>query len=78
MSWEPIETAPRDGTVVSATWQDTWAETGTRHRPIHLEAMYFEEGSWWYAYDGDGPARPPTHWMPLPEAPRLEQARKGG
>mgnify|MGYP003385258398 CR=1 FL=1 len=67
--WQPIETAPKDGSVVVATWKDTWLKTGTRSPHIHIEAMYFDDVGWWYAYDGDGPPRPPTHWMPLPAPP---------
>ena len=72
MTWQTIETAPRDGSVIVATWKDTWKDSGNRLPHIHIEAMYWDEESWWYAYDGDGPARPPTHWMPLPTAPDVE------
>jgi hypothetical protein len=68
--WQPMLTAPQDGTVVLATWRDTWKDPGTKNPNVHVEAMYCDGDSWWYAYDGDGPARPPTHWMPLPEPPR--------
>lgn len=76
MDWQPIETAPKDGTVIVATWQDTWADVGTKSPHIHIEGMYFAEGSWWYSYDGDGPSRPPTHWMPRPDAPASDQPRR--
>lgn len=72
--WKLIKTAPQDGTTIVATWLDTWADTGTRSQNVHIEAMYWSEDSWWYSYDGDGPARPPTHWMPLPQSPQVTTA----
>ena len=57
MEWQPIETAPKDGTVFLAFWDkdgDTryvCAKRGRRGGPIGLQ-------------------RPPTHWMPLPEPPK--------
>jgi len=57
--WQPIETAPRDGSNVLATWADSWPKSP------HVEAVYFSEGDWFYSYDGDMHSRPPTHWQPL-------------
>lgn len=69
MKWQPIETAPRDGTRILATWAYTWSQSG-----VHIEACEFgESGGWFYTYDGDAPSTPPTHWMPLPEPPEQEQ-----
>ena len=66
MSWQPIETAPKDGTTVIAYRPTT---------PPHIEGMYWvgENDSWHWSYDGDSPregGQQPTHWMPLPEAPK--------
>lgn len=66
--WQPIETAPRDGTQVLATWGYTWEV----NRP-HVEVCETgEEGIWFYSYDGHSPQVPPTHWMPLPEPPTMQ------
>lgn len=65
--WQPIETAPKDGTTVIA-FRPT--------DPPHVEGMYWatydgtDEGAWHWTYDGDAPSsNQPTHWMPLPKAP---------
>lgn len=65
LNWQPIETAPRDGTQVLATWYDTWK----RGAP-HVEVCETGDvGVWFYSYDGDRPRTPPTHWMPLMPPP---------
>lgn len=57
--WQPIETAPRDGTRVLICWQDTGV----------VESAEYRKGAGW-----TGAAcfwiRDPSHWMPLPGAPR--------
>jgi len=75
MEWQPIETAPRDGTRVLAF---AWGASGGP-----LDAFYGVAG--WAVADPDvNPGIPveelslwwweyrirPTHWMPLPEPPR--------
>ena len=67
--WQPIETAPRDGTEIIA-------RMGTA-TPPYCESMYFvpfdddeSDGMWHWTQDGDAPAiNKPTHWMPLPSPP---------
>jgi Protein of unknown function (DUF551) len=57
--WQSMETAPRDGTVISL-----WAAGA------YYPECYFEYGRWvlgnggWTAY-----IQHPTHWMPLPQPP---------
>ena len=62
--WQPIESAPRDGTVVLV-----WTREGCQL------ASYFtgQPGGWvekdaWYRLTEDTTGLP-THWMPLPAAP---------
>jgi len=66
MEWQPIETAPRDGTrvllskvgsteVVSGYWN------GIRYEDIPVDEWLTAPGGW---------RRQPTHWMPLPEPPK--------
>lgn len=66
MKWQPIETAPRDGTEFQA-WIGNWEprcrfnEDGTFQ--IWGRIDYDIEG--WDYY----PSAIATHWMPLPEPP---------
>jgi len=60
--WQPIETAPKDGTHFLAyengRHYDCWAHFDTR------------EGWYWMDHADSEPA--PTHWMPLPQPPAIE------
>jgi hypothetical protein len=61
MGWQPIETAPKDGSPVLGVWQclnQTW----------DYNVVQFSDDVWWnYYFDG---SHTPTHWMPLPEPPK--------
>jgi hypothetical protein len=72
-NWEPIETAPKDGSVILLCW------------PFgdHVDGPHIETGSWmklsgyaahWCRAGKWTPGLDPTHWMPLP-APPKETAR---
>lgn len=59
-TWQPIETAPKDGTEVLLTDLRTYKRTGWWASRIE-------------AWSIDTVARPltmPTHWAPLPEMPK--------
>jgi len=65
MEWQPIETAPKDGTYVLVTdgkevyrsyYEDIYPED---NRPQWFDNSY-------YSFD---PGEIPTHWMPLPKPP---------
>lgn len=69
MEWQPIESAPKDGTYVlignpkwEAVWQAYW-ETEVPLRNWHKEG--------WQRFNSRGQGLLfPTHWMPLPDAPK--------
>lgn len=82
MGWQPIETAPRDGTPI-----DVWVEAADpalRSRITDVEWRRPTDSEWW-VHGGDtietdeatwhdcfgplGRIEQPTHWMPLPNPP---------
>ena len=57
--WQPIKTAPKDGTDILACWR----KGGT------MDVVRFIEGHW-LDDDTEQPViSEPSHWMPLPEPP---------
>jgi hypothetical protein len=77
MDWQPIETAPMDGTNMLLAYRtlgvvlghfdrdgtgDWWVAISRPDRPSIW--------SQWYLDSPDG--EDPTHWMPLPEPPQTE------
>jgi hypothetical protein len=64
--WQPIETAPKNGTAVLATWENT-AEFDVLRWIEDRQAWCVHYGGWGEdRYRND---ETPTHWMPLPESP---------
>jgi hypothetical protein len=63
--WEPIETAPRDGTRVLAYVPE--------YSDIPIVAAYSLEDQVWMTTHFEWLTWAPTHWMPLPEGPKGEQ-----
>lgn len=72
--WQPIETAPKDGTRILACWADS---------PEHTIIEWFEyklvdvSGTWCQRQSGLGSDcgyedSAFSHWMPLPEMPKHE------
>lgn len=64
LQWQPIETAPRDGTEILAVYRSV-------HSDWYGVAMWAEtkrgEGKWFWDY-----APRPSHWLPLPPPPAQE------
>lgn len=57
--WQPIETAPRDGTIIMGGWNfGGWSYC----------IMRWNGCGWTKRFDAT-PCYDPTHWMPLPAAP---------
>ena len=67
--WQPIETAPRDGTniVVHAPRRGNGTKRRSRNGCV-MNVAHFEEGWGWLSTPGDYQAQA-THWMPLPPPP---------
>lgn len=71
MKWQPIETAPKDGTdilcsfsgAVSIAFWDVKAP----------DEYYYNQRSktpQWLSHEGSYLGEEPTHWMPLPKPPK--------
>jgi hypothetical protein len=65
MNWQPIETAPKDGTEV-----DLWVPDDGR-----FTNCWFMDGIWLQTEDGNtySTGGAPTHWMPLPQPPQATE-----
>jgi hypothetical protein len=76
--WRPINTAPRDGTVVllfgpKGLIEGSWDQVDGGGHPENGPPVY-----WWTSPHMefiDGPYDAPTHWMPFPALP--EQVKTG-
>jgi hypothetical protein len=60
--WQPMETAPKDGTRV-LLWSEEWTAACTGQ-------YYGEPRGWGVFYDVGMFKHQPTHWQPLPEPPK--------
>ena len=64
--WQPIESAPKDGTAIIVTRPTIFESEDGWH------VVRWDDG-WWQVHCGkfDNPLRgdDPTHWMPLPASP---------
>lgn len=70
-AWQPIETAPRDGTAILLGSSDgAWI---AKYDPVYPSG-YRPKNPWFslmlnHDHMGRMPNTKPTHWMPLPAAP---------
>lgn len=71
MRWQPISTAPMDGTLIILA-----GRSGYMGVPYRASVGRFIKGyrTYWLTYDGsgfadEGDAQEPTHWMPLLPTP---------
>lgn len=68
--WQPIETAPKDGSSVMLAREDddfSWVCEGHWDR-AGLHSGWYAANTHWT--DATGDALDPTHWQPLPAPPR--------
>ena len=83
--WQPIETAPKDGTIILAKrsysengikvyYDDPeWYDLIGRIDPYLRAEGFIADDEWCGFYDlnGQGPWLHITHWMPLPSPPKV-------
>lgn len=65
--WQPIETAPKDGTRIWA-----WFPLAKQAYAINWRENIYEQKPNWTLDDGESATLtydPPTRWMPLPDSP---------
>jgi hypothetical protein len=73
MEWQPIETAPKDGTLVLVFVPAEYPEADD---PAMVTAVYFGQKWGWETTikNDNGDPYPvegkPTYWQPLPDPPR--------
>ena len=66
MDWQPISTAPKDGTHV-LMWRDTKVGPSISEAWWRTDCVF---GHGWGGHSWVYPAwQQPTHWMPLPKPP---------
>ena len=61
--WQPISTAPKDGTTLFLAKINTSAKS--RHLWWAISGYWSSEYGFWS--DGRDKLNPPTHWTPLPK-----------
>lgn len=73
MQWQPIETAPKDGTHILAYGESRYSIVEAETQAI---IFWWEKpcdlGHWTTLYGLEGMVFRPTHWMPLPPNPAME------
>ena len=67
MEWKPIETAPRDETILDLYSPDLGRCVYMRRVDLGKGNIFYEQTQGGYSC-----VRSATHWMPLPEAPNVE------
>ena len=66
MEWQPIETAPKDGTrILIGVWDLGPDVTSARWNGAFWDMSIQDE-----EFCGESDFAGPTHWMPLPDPPK--------
>jgi hypothetical protein len=66
--WQPIDTAPKDGTEILGYWHKPRSYWRTEFITWRLKSFWNEQGTeaW---FDRNDEPFPATHWHPLPPPP---------
>lgn len=78
--WQPIDTSPKDGTCILGYAIDDADDTQPQIICWMINGDKHEREGWHIAWDASwwgselGPFEPFTHWMPLPEPPKMKDA----
>ncbi len=81
--WQPIATAPKDGTDI-LVFQPAFEKHGIKSWQVERMAVASWNRSWSVSHVGGWECETEieweavTHWMPLPESPRLTAAKGHG
>ena len=74
MDWQPIDTAPKDGTSILVFIPDAVAPFGDQIDIVRYGSDGASGLAWCHARCVDGlESGNPTHWMPLPDAPIVDK-----
>lgn len=74
--WQPIETAPKDGTSV-LVYDKSWCCGGPKISTSRWIAYKQRDGSLvWSVKGGFSGVTQATHWMPLPKGPEMAKASR--
>jgi hypothetical protein len=82
-TWQPIETAPKDGSAVLLSRADAGGSWIGKYYPVYTSG-YRPDNPWFsLMLNRDYLPKPlkssaPTHWAPLPAAPSPQQGKEGG
>ena len=73
-NWQPIETAPKDGTSVLVGWEGKSKMMIAHWDKDTYEGKRRPTKPYWWSWDASltatiSRANPPTHWMKLPSSP---------
>lgn len=77
--WKTIESAPKDGTIIILTWLDDnkpQDQFAMQWAHIQRNGLFPGKVSMWttpngsFTWNDDDPAGAPTHWIPVPAAPK--------
>lgn len=76
MKWQPIETAPKDGTEIILGIKLRWNKRSLDKHECRIGTGFYCAGAYWYKNDAKiwrnrvgQHTLNPTHWMPLPDFP---------